>query len=147
MINIGNRIYTGFDRPARELVQRSKDIPSSNINDAMNRLYCMHDYIRLLNPEKARPLLGVAFTVKAPQGDNLFFHQALDMAQPGDVIVVDGGSGCNRSLAGEIMLRFAEMRGLAGVIADGCLRDLDGIEQLTMRQGYYSPRPLEEWTW
>lgn len=61
--------------------------------------------------------------MKAPIGDNLFFRQALDMAKEGDVIVVDGGSGCNRSLAGEIMLRFACKK---GSVVDGCLRDLDG---------------------
>ena len=131
MISIGNRIFTEVKRPPRELVERFAGLPSSNINDEMNRLFCMHDYIRLLNPQ-ARPLLGTAITVKAPIGDNLFFHQALDMAQPGDVIVVDGASGCNRSLAGEIMLRFANDKGLAGVIVDGCLRDLDGIETLQM---------------
>ena len=60
--------------------------------------------------------------MKAPIGDNLFFHQAIDMAQEGDVIVVDGGSGCNRSLAEEIMLRFACKK---GIVVDGCLRDLD----------------------
>ena len=61
--------------------------------------------------------------MKAPIGDSLFFHQALDMAQEGDVIVVDGGSGCNRSLAEEIMLRVACKK---GSVVDGCLRDLDG---------------------
>ena len=44
-------------------------------------------------------------------------------ARHGAVIVVDGGSGCNRSLAGEIMLRFACKK---GSVVDGCLRDLDG---------------------
>ena len=132
MITIGNRIFTKVERPDRELVEQFRGLPSSNINDEMNRLYCMHDYIRLLNPAKAKPLLGTAITVKAPLGDNLFFHQALDMAQPGDIIVVDGASGCNRSLAGEIMMRFAQKKGLAGIVADGCLRDLDGIELLEM---------------
>lgn len=61
--------------------------------------------------------------MKAPISDNLLFHQALDMAQEGDMIVVDGGSGCNRSLAEEIMLRFACKK---GSVVDGCLRDLDG---------------------
>ena len=61
--------------------------------------------------------------MKAPIGDNLFFHQAIDMAQEGDVIVVDGGSGCNRSLAEEIMLRVACKK---GSVVDGCLRDLYG---------------------
>ena len=132
MITIGNRIFTQVQRPAPEVIARFQGLPSSNINDEMNRLYCMHDYIRLLNPARAKPLLGTAITVKAPIGDNLFFHQALDMAQPGDIIVVDGASGCNRSLAGEIMMRFACKKGLAGIVVDGCLRDLDGIELLDM---------------
>ncbi|MCD8077025.1 MAG: RraA family protein [Lachnospiraceae bacterium] len=109
-----------------------RGLPSSNINDEMHRMFCMHDYIKLLNPDKGVQLLGTALTVKAPIGDNLFFHQALDMACTGDVMVVDGGSGCNRSLAGEIIIRFAQERGIAGIVADGCLRDLDGIRTLTM---------------
>lgn len=132
MITIGNRVYTKVKRPDREIVEMFRGLPSSNINDEMNRLFCMHDYMRLLNPDTAGPLLGTAITVKAPIGDNLFFHEALDLAQPGDVIVVDGGSGCNRSLAGEIMMRFAQMKGIAGFVVDGCLRDMDGAETLTM---------------
>ena len=120
MVTIGNRIFTKFERPDPKVVEMFRGLPSSNINDEMNRLFCMHDYIRLMNPACSRPLLGTAITVKAPIGDNLFFHQALDMAQPGDIIVVDGASGCNRSLAGEIMLRFATKKGLAGVVVDGC---------------------------
>lgn len=129
MSNIGNRIYREFERPPRELVELFRGLPSSNINDEMNRLYCMHDYIRPLNNQL---LLGTAFTVKTAIGDNLFIHEALDLAQPGDVLVIDAGSGCNRSLAGEIMLTMAYRKGLAGVIVDGCLRDLDGIQRLPM---------------
>ena len=132
MITIGNRIFTDVKRPSKELVEKFRGLPSSNINDEMNRLFCMHDYMKLLNPDTAVQLLGTAITVKAPIGDNLFFHEAIDLAQPGDIIVVDGGSGCNRSLAGEIMMRFSQLKGIAGIVVDGCLRDLDGIETLTM---------------
>lgn len=133
MSTIGNRIFTKFQRPDPELVRQFEGLPSSNINDEMNRLFCMHSYMRLLNPQSAKPsMVGTAITVKAPIGDNLFFHQALDMAQPGDIIVVDGATGNNRSLAGEIMMRFAQNKGLAGIVVDGCLRDLDGIESLAM---------------
>lgn len=131
-MNIGKRIFTQAERPDKKIVELFRGLPSSNINDELNRLFCMHDYIRLLNPDRAVQLLGTAVTVKVPIGDNLMFHQALDMAQPDDIIVVDGGSGNNRSLAGEIMLRFACQKGLAGIVVDGCLRDLDGIETLSM---------------
>lgn len=133
MTKIGNRIFTKIDRPDPKLVKKFYGIPSSNINDEMNRLFCMHSYLHLLNPESAVPsMVGTAITVKAPIGDNLLFHYALDLAQPGDIIVVDGATGNNRSLAGEIMLRFAQSKGIAGVVVDGCLRDLDGIRKLTM---------------
>lgn len=125
----GNRIFTQINRPDKRLVELFKDIPSSNINDEMERLYCMHDYIHPLNDV---PLLGTAFTVKTAIGDNLYIHEALDRAEPGDVLVIDGGGGRNRSLAGEIMLKMAYRKGLAGVIVDGCLRDLDGIRNLPM---------------
>ena len=74
-----------------------------------------------------KPLLGSALTVKAPLGDNLMFHHAMDVAKPGDVIVVDGGGCCDRSLAGEIMLTYSAMKGIAGWIVDGALRDVDAL--------------------
>lgn len=132
MSTIGNRVFTDIKRPARELIEAFRGLPSSNINDEMNRLYCMHDYMRLINPDTSFQLLGPAFTVKVPIGDNLFIHQALDMAQPGDIIVIDGGNGKNRSLAGEIMMRFAQYKGIAGIVADGCLRDSDALSKMKM---------------
>ena len=81
-----------------------------------------------LNP-KAR-LLGTAFTVNAPAGDNLLFHAALDMAQPGDVIVLANKGSMSRALCGEIMSNYAKKRGLAGIIIDGCVRDSYTLSQM-----------------
>lgn len=132
MCAIGNRVFRGVKRPEREIVELFRGIPSSNINDEMNRLYCMHDYIRLVNTDKAVQLLGIAITVKVPAGDNLMFHLALDMAQKGDVVVVDGANGSNRSLAGEIMMRHSQGKGIAGWVCDGAIRDFNGAQELTM---------------
>lgn len=131
MGEVGNRVFTEFRRPSCELLEKFRGIPSSNINDTMNRLFCMHEYIQLMTPNAVQ-LLGPAFTVKVPIGDNLYFHKALDMALPGDVLVIDAGSGVNRSIAGEIMLRLAQDKGFAGVIIDGCIRDREGIQHLSM---------------
>ncbi|MGN0837676.1 MAG: RraA family protein [Pyramidobacter sp.] len=131
-MSIGNRVFTEVKRPGRELVEAFRGIPSSNINDMMNRLFCMHASIQLLNPDHAVQLLGTAITVKAPIGDNLFFHEAIDLAQPGDVIVVDGAGFSNRSLAGEIMMKFCQYKGIAGIVVDGCMRDLDALRELKM---------------
>lgn len=65
-----------------------------------------------------------------PAGDNLLFHKALDMAQPGDVIVLANKGSLSRSLCGEIMSNYAKSRGLAGIIIDGCVRDSAALREL-----------------
>lgn len=119
-LNIGFRIYKDFDRPSPELVNKFRGIPSSNIGDMLNRLSCMRPEIIPFND---KPLLGVAFTVKVPAGDNLVLHQALDLAKPGDIIVVDGEGYGHRSLMGEMMLDYAVKRGIGGFVIDGMVRD------------------------
>jgi regulator of RNase E activity RraA len=123
----GCRIKKNFQRPKKELVEAFRDIPVANIDDCMGRLAAVDALIRPMN--KAR-LLGTAFTVKAPAGDNLMFHKALDMAKPGDVLVIAAGGSLSRSLCGEIMTRYAISKGLAGFLIDGCIRDASEIAKI-----------------
>lgn len=128
-MSIGNRIYTRIERPQKELIEAFKDIPASNIGDMMNRLYCMRENITRFG-SREKQLLGSAFTVKVPDGDNTFIHLALDMAQPGDVLVIDGNGCTSRSLMGEIMFTYAQNKGIAGIIVDGAIRDNDSLNHL-----------------
>ncbi|SET16719.1 RraA famliy [Natronincola peptidivorans] len=127
MSNVGFRIYTKINRPSRELVEAFADIPVANIADNMGRITCVDSYIKPYNEAK---LLGTALTVRAPLGDNLMFHKAIDMAEPGDIIVVDGESNMNHALCGEIMMRLAMKKGIAGFLIDGCIRDVDALKDL-----------------
>ncbi|TPI59330.1 RraA family protein [Mesorhizobium sp. B3-1-7] len=72
-------------------------------------------------------MVGRALTVRTRPGDNQFIHRALDLVQPGDVIVVDGGGYEGRALVGEIMTSLAASRGAAGIVIDGALRDAGAI--------------------
>ena len=128
-MDIGNRIFTKFDRPDRALVEKFAGWPSSNINDMMNRLFCMReDICRIGKHEKQ--LLGTAFTVKVPDGDNVFIHKALDLAEDGDVLVIDGNGCTSRSLMGEIMFTYAQNKGIRGIIVDGAIRAGDRIRMM-----------------
>lgn len=122
---IGLRIYKDFKRPDRELVQQFAGIPSSNIGDMLQRLSCMRHEIAPFNDH---PLLGVAFTVKAAAGDNLILQKALDLARPGDIIVVDGEGCKDRSLMGEMMMDYAAKRGIGGFVIDGAVRDANALK-------------------
>jgi RraA family protein len=127
MKNTGCKIVKNFKRTDKNLVELFRDLPVANIDDCMNRTAAVDPTIKPLN--KA-PLLGTAFTVKVPEGDNLMFHKAMDMAQPGDVIVIDAGGDINRAIFGELMITYCKSRGIAGVIVDGSVRDADALAEM-----------------
>ncbi len=127
MANPGFRVFTQFARPPRALVDEFEGIPVANIGDNMGRLACVSAAIR---PYGKLRMLGTALTVRGPVGDNLMFHKALDIAQEGDVIVVDGQGDMNHALCGEIMMRYAITRGIEGFLIDGCVRDVEGLAAL-----------------
>ncbi len=121
-MSIGFKIHYEINRPDRKLVESFKGIPVANIADEMSRMSCIDGSIR---PFNKTPLVGTAFTVKAPDGDNLMFHKALDLAQPGDVIVLTSVGAPERSSCGEIMMKYAKSRGIVGFVVDGLIRDVD----------------------
>ncbi|RKL63570.1 RraA family protein [Thermoanaerobacteraceae bacterium SP2] len=127
MSNIGMRIYKNIKRPLKELVEGFRGLPTPNIADNMNRFFCVSSEIKGFNNCK---LLGTAFTVRSRTADNLFFHKAIDMAEPGDVIVVDVQGDKINSVCGEIMMRYAKKRGIAGFLIDGLIRDSGALKEL-----------------
>lgn len=127
MGNIGCKIVRDFKRPSPELINGFKGIPVANIDDCMNRTAAVDQSIKPFNNAY---VLGPAFTIKVPEGDNLMFHAAMDLAKPGDVIVIDAGGSMSRSIFGELMITYCKTRKLGGVIVDGCIRDVDTISQL-----------------
>jgi regulator of RNase E activity RraA len=75
-------------------------------------------------------LAGCAFTVRVRAGDNLLLHKAIDMAGPGDVVVVDAQNEQSYAVTGELMILWLRRRGAAGIIVDGCVRDADALAAL-----------------
>ena len=95
----GFRIRLSVDRPAPELVAGFAEFETPPVSDLMNRLYTMRSEISNLTDPKLR-ILGPACTVKVFPGDNLMVHKALDIAQPGDIVVVDAGGSPMNAVSG-----------------------------------------------
>ena len=120
MPNIGFRILPAPRRAPAALVKQFRNVVVAHLSDCMNRLPGADG----LNPmHKGGQMLGVALTVRVPPGDNLMVHKAIDIALPGDVIVVDAGGDLSQAIIGEIMSTLAAKRGLAGMVIDGAIRD------------------------
>ncbi|MCD8141097.1 MAG: RraA family protein [Planctomycetaceae bacterium] len=126
---IGNRVYLQRRLPDAALVERFRRLPAANVADCMNRLCALPADINLLSSPKSN-MCGVALTVHVREGDNLMLHQALNMAQEGDVIVLSNDGGRNRAIMGEIMYRYlADYKKVAGIVIDGPIRDIDAISK------------------
>ena len=131
-MSVGNRIFTKRQMPDKTLIERLAQIPAANIADTMGRSCAMHPRIRLMSGFSGI-FAGPALTVKVRAGDNLFIHQALDMAEPGDVIVVSNEEDQRRSLMGEIMFTYAmNQRRLGGLVLDGPVRDVDALRAMPL---------------
>ena len=107
------------------IVEKFSKLPVANISDSMSRMTAGGARMRPMHGGGV--LAGPAFTVKTRPGDNLMIHKALDLAEPGDVLVVDGGGDLTNALIGEMMVAHAQKRGLAGMVLNGSIRDYDSI--------------------
>ena len=72
----------------------------------MYRLNSLDSRIRRLGPSLSSPMAGVALTARVTAGDNLMLHKALDLAKPGDVIIVSNGGVDTQALMGEVMFGY-----------------------------------------
>lgn len=124
MTKINCRIVTSFDRPSAETISKFNGIPAANIDDCLNRMAAMDSGLR---PYSSPRLLGPAFTVKVPYGDNLMLHKAADMAQPGDIIVIQCEESLNRAILGSMLINYLRVRKIGGLIVDGAIRDSEEI--------------------
>ena len=128
-MSIGFRILKRREMVTSELASSFDDVPVANVSDSMARMTSAGSSLRPFHGGGKR-LSGAALTVKTRPGDNLMFHKALDMAQPGDVIVVDAGGDLTNAMMGELMAHHAVTLGVAGIVINGAIRDIDEIYKL-----------------
>ena len=121
MPNIGFRILPMPPRASKKLVKALAAMVTAHLSDNMNRIVAGGAALRPMH--RGGKLCGPAFTVKVAPGDNLMVHKAIDMAAPGDVIVVDAGGEITHAIIGDIMSSLAEKRGVAGFVINGAIRD------------------------
>ncbi|MNX28112.1 4-hydroxy-4-methyl-2-oxoglutarate aldolase [compost metagenome] len=124
---IGFDIHPRARAVSSEVVEKFRPIPVANISDCMWRMTAGGARLRPMHDGTV--LAGPALTVRSRPGDNLLVHKALELAQPGDVVVVDAGGDLTNAIIGEIMTTYAQTRGLAGIVINGAIRDCGAIRR------------------
>lgn len=111
------------DEEIRELFMQ---VSTPNISDAMHRAPAMRDIKPIYEGIK---LVGRAVTVQNFPGDWAKPVEASDVAQKGEVIVIYNGSNYIAPW-GELASRGCQQKGIAGVVIDGAIRDVDDIKRI-----------------
>jgi len=121
-MSIGFRILNRKRKVDPELASKFLELPVANVSDSMWRMTAGGPYYGPMH--KSGQMAGPALTVKSRPGDNLMLHKAIDMAEPGDIIVCDAGGDLTNSLMGELMLAHAVKRKVGGFILNAAIRDV-----------------------
>jgi 4-hydroxy-4-methyl-2-oxoglutarate aldolase len=113
---------TAVDRPSPELIEAFVKLSPNELCDVLELSCVMRYEVHPLWPQMPR-IAGPAFTVRTGKHDNLMFHAAIYLAQPGDVIVVEAGDD-EMAIAGGNVCAIAQRRGVAALVVDGVIRDV-----------------------
>ncbi|MCH4561730.1 RraA family protein [Halomonas sp. EGI 63088] len=87
-------------------------------------------------------LLGTALTVRIPHVDGSIIREALKMACPGDVLVIDVSGDHRRACWGEFRAYAALRKQLAGVVTSGAITDRDALSRLNLPTYARTTSPL-----
>lgn len=122
--------------PSSEVIEGFNELikvysPSCVVADAQERAGVMRSYMKPI--DNATRFAGPALTVRLEPGNQVDCLDALSVAQPGDVIVVDAGGETETSIWGGLMAGLCQMKGVVGAVVDGGIRDTDEVRDL----GFY----------
>ncbi len=120
---------TNPESPSHGIVTTLRKHSTSTLSEVMGKRGYMSHEIKPITPDIK--LAGPATTVFCHVGDNLTLHKAIEIAAPGDVLVVEaGGYKEAGGMWGEIMSFAAKARGIEGLVIDGAVRDVKAIKKL-----------------
>lgn len=125
-------IYTRIPEPDPDLVAEAAKFAIADLHEALGPVA---GRMLLMGP-RMRPLLqgkrvsGAAVTGYNYPGDNLMIHVALNVAKRGQILVLTNGGGSQGALWGDVACTFAVEKGIAGVVADGAVRDVEALREL-----------------
>lgn len=127
----GSKVFLRVNRVSAALCEQAGGVTVSDLHESMGpqgRASLMSPRMRPL--ASGQKIAGPAVTAFCAAGDNLMMHRALNLAQAGDVLVVVCLSELSGAQWGDLATRYAQKKGLAGVVVQGSMRDTDMVRTL-----------------
>lgn len=121
-------IRRNTERVPREVIEQARTYDAATLHEAAGKIGVLPPQIKPVASHFR--VCGPAAPVHSPGGDNLWLHRAIYAAEPGDVLVVHVSDKYDHGYWGEIMSTAAQVRGLGGLVIDGCVRDVSLLREM-----------------
>lgn len=121
-------VYTKFQRIPSDVIRQLTGFPTGYFADIQGRRGALDATIKPVFA--SGPVIGTAVTVKSVPDDNLAAYAALGVLKAGDVLVIATGGWTGSAVIGDLIVGFFKNAGIAAVVTDGAVRDVDGLEAL-----------------
>ncbi|HEX5431533.1 MAG TPA: 4-carboxy-4-hydroxy-2-oxoadipate aldolase/oxaloacetate decarboxylase [Bryobacteraceae bacterium] len=120
-----HKIVRKIQRPDLESVKVLGELGVATVHEAQGRTGLMKPYMRPIYP--SAKMAGPAVTVSCQSGDNLMIHAAVEVCEPGDVLVVTTTSDSNDGMFGELLATSLVAHGVVGLVIDAGVRDVSEL--------------------
>ena len=121
-------IVRKIPRADAEVIRTLGELGVATVHEAQGRTGLMRPYMRPIYP--TAKTVGSAITISSQPGDNLMIHAAMEVCQPGDVLVVSTTSESTDGMFGELLAVSCKAHGVVGLIIDAGCRDVTDITAL-----------------